>query len=242
VQDVFWAAHEGLPRESPGSDATARLLLQLAGPLPERPRVVDIGAGTGPASLLLACELGARVTAVDTHAPFLARLRTAADAAGLTDWIRTVEAPMQDLPLPDASADLIWAEGSAYIMGVDAALVAWRRLLAPNGVLVLTDATWTTPDPAPDAHAFWETAYPAMRTADAVVAAAQRAGWTLLGSYLLPDSDWDAYYGPLAARITELRAQRPEDAAALDAEDLEIEARRRYGDDYGYTGFVLRRR
>ncbi len=31
---------------------------------------------------------------------------------------------MEKLPLPDASADLVWAEGSAYVMGFDAALAA----------------------------------------------------------------------------------------------------------------------
>lgn len=70
--EIFWVAHTGLPREAPGSDATTRLLLRLAGPLPPQPRVIDIGAGTGPASLVLAAE-GAKVTAIDTHPPFLAR-------------------------------------------------------------------------------------------------------------------------------------------------------------------------
>jgi hypothetical protein len=34
---------------------------------------------------------------------------------------------MQDPPLDDGSADLIWAEGSVYIMAFDAALRSWRR-------------------------------------------------------------------------------------------------------------------
>ncbi|MGH3898944.1 MAG: hypothetical protein ACRDTA_11985 [Pseudonocardiaceae bacterium] len=54
--DIFWLAHTGLPREAPGSDATTRLLFRLAQPLAPQPRVIDIGAGTSPASLLLAAE------------------------------------------------------------------------------------------------------------------------------------------------------------------------------------------
>ncbi|MDN5748927.1 MAG: class I SAM-dependent methyltransferase [Pseudonocardia sp.] len=242
VRELFWAAHTGLPRESPGSTATTRLLLGLAGALPPRPRIVDIGCGAGPATVLLARETGGEVTAVDTHEPFLARLRAAAESAGLGGRVHALAASMDDLPLPDGAADLLWAEGSAYVMGFDAALRAWRRLLAPGGVLVLTEAEWTTIDPAPGARAFWDAGYPAMRTTGGNVTAAQDAGWTVAATYLLPDPDWDAYYSPLAARIAELRATHPGHDDALDEVGAEIAVRRAHGDDYGYTGYVLRPR
>lgn len=241
IEDVFWAAHEGLPREAPGSPVTTELLLRLAGPLPTAPRIVDIGCGAGPAAIALARTTGGEVTGVDLHEPFLRRLRATADTAGLGDRIRTVHASMQDLPLPDACADLAWADGSAYIMGFDTALRSWRRLLAPGGVLVLTEAGWTAPEPAPGARAFWDEAYPAMRDTAGNVAAALGAGWTVAATYLLPDSDWDAYYGPLAARLDEL-ARAGTDPAMLAEVAREIDVRREHGTDYGYTAYVLRPR
>lgn len=242
AEEIFWSAHYGLPREAPGSAATTRLLLRLAGALPSRPRVVDIGCGTGPASLQLAEEAGAQVVAVDNHPPFLEQLNSAAQDQGVADRIRTLDAWMEDLPLPDGCADLLWAEGSAYVMGVDAALRAWRRLLAPGGVLVLTEAGWTSDRPAKAARAFWEPAYPAMRSIAATVDAATAAGWTVAATYLLPESDWAEYYGPLAERIGQLRSARPDAAAVLDEVGREIEVRRAHGDDYGYVGYVLRPR
>lgn len=241
IEDVFRDAHEGLPRQAPGSNATTELLLRLAAPLPAAPRIVDIGCGSGPAALALAETTGGEVVAVDLHEPFLARLRDAAAAAGLDGRIETVTAAMQDLPLPDASADLVWAEGSAYLMGFDAALRSWGRLLAPGGVLVLTEAGWTTPDPAPGARAFWDAGYPAMRDTAANVDAASGAGWTVAATYLLPDADWDAYYGPLAARLDELR-RAGTDPAQLAEVGREIDVRRDHGADYGYTAYVLRPR
>lgn len=238
---VFWAAHDGLPRQAPGSTATTELLLRLAGPLPERPRIVDIGCGTGAASLPLAAATGGDVVAVDTHGPFLDRLRADARAAGLGDRVRALDAPMQDLPLPAGGTDLVWAEGSAYVMGFDAALAGWRRLLAPGGVVVLTEAVWTTPDPAPGARAFWDPAYPAMRTTAANATAAEAAGWTVVAVHLLPDADWAAYYDPMAARIARLRTDGL-DPAVLDELDREIDVRRAHGGDYGYAGYVLRPR
>ena len=242
TEEIFWLAHDGLPRQAPGSAATTRLLLRLAAPVATGPHVVDVGCGTGPASLLLAEEAGAEVVAVDLHEPFVERLRAAAAAAGLADRVRPVVAPMQDLPLPDMSADLVWAEGSAYIMGFDAALVAWRRVLAPGGVLVLTECEWTTAEPAAGARAFWDGGYPGMRRTDANVRAALEAGWSVAATYLLPDSDWAAYYDPLAARVEELRAQGVDPAVLDEVAGREIDVRRAYGTDYGYTAYVLRPR
>lgn len=61
----------------------------------------------------------------------------------------------------------------------------------------------------------------------------------MLATYLLPDSDWDAYDGPLAARIEELRAEGVPESLLADLGE-EIDARAAHGRDYGYTGYVLR--
>ncbi|MEU4560704.1 class I SAM-dependent methyltransferase [Actinoplanes sp. NPDC023936] len=238
---AFWRAHHDLPREAPGSAATTELLLRLAGALPAEPRVLDLGCGTGPATIALARLTGGHVTAVDLHEPFLERLTANARAAGVGDRIETRLASMDDLDVAPGSADLIWAEGSAYIMDFDAALAAWKPLLAPGGVLVLTEAEWLTPTPAAGAREFWDPGYPAMRTTAGNVEAAQRAGWTVRAAYVLPDSDWDEYYRPLAASIERLRREGvPGDL--LDQVGAEIGVRAAHGADYGYTGYVLRPR
>ncbi|WP_434739605.1 class I SAM-dependent methyltransferase [Micromonospora sp. SH-82] len=241
LTEVFWRAHHDLPREAPGSEETTRLLLRLAGALPEAPTVLDVGCGTGPATVLLTQLTGGRVTGVDLHLPFLQALTERARRAGVADRVTTVNASMTQLPVAPGSVDLLWAEGSAYVMGFDAALTAWRPLLTPNGVLVLTEAEWTTPDPAPAAREFWTAGYPAMRSTAGNVEAAQRAGWTVCAGYLLPDSDWDDYYGPLADRIEQLRREGTP-AELLAAVGEEIELRAAHGRDYGYTGYVLRPR
>ncbi|GAA0246538.1 class I SAM-dependent methyltransferase [Cryptosporangium japonicum] len=239
TEDVFWRAHTDLPREAPGSEATTRLLLRLAGPLPSRPRVLDVGSGTGPATVLLAQLTGGDVTAVDRHEPFLARVTERAKAANV--HVGTLAASMDALPFAPGSVDLLWAEGSAYIMGFDAALAAWRPLLTPSGVVVLTEAEWSSDAPAPEARAFWDAGYPAMRTMPGNVAAIARAGWSIRAVYVLPDADWDNYYGPLAARIEELRAEGvPDDRLAAVREEIDV--RERHGADYGYTAYVLRPR
>ncbi|MEK9521689.1 bifunctional class I SAM-dependent methyltransferase/N-acetyltransferase [Streptomyces venezuelae] len=237
--DSFFALHHGLPRQGPGSDATTRRLLALCGPLPERPRVLDLGCGPGRSALLLAAEAGAEVTAVDLHEPFLDELRRSAADRGLDGSIHPLRADMGALPFPDGSFDLVWAESSAYAIGFDRALDEWRRLLAPGGTLVLTECVWTTGEPSPAARAFWEQHYP-LRTVTALSSAAVGAGYHVLGSLLQPEGDWAEYYGPLAARADAADTAVPGMAEAVAGARAEIAMRRDHGSDYGYAGFVLR--
>ncbi|MFD8635494.1 GNAT family N-acetyltransferase [Streptomyces sp. NPDC059533] len=244
--EAFFTLHHGLPRQAPGSDASTRHLLSLCGPLPKRPRVLDLGCGPGRSALLLAAEAGAdgaEVTAVDLHGPFLEELRAEARARGLADRVRTVRADMGALPaeeFPDGSFDLVWAEGSAYTIGFDTALARWRRLLAPGGTIVLTECEWTVAEPSPGARAFWDAQCP-LRSTAGNLAAAQSAGYRVLGVHHLPDSDWAEYYGPLAERVrTGSGAGSPAMEAALAATREELDVRARHGHEYGYTGYVLR--
>ncbi|MFF7814376.1 GNAT family N-acetyltransferase [Streptomyces sp. NPDC007945] len=237
--DAFFALHHGLPRQGPGSDATTRRLLALAGPLPERPRVLDLGCGPGRSALLLAAEAGAEVTAVDTHEPFLDELRAAAAARGLAGSVHAVRGDMGAPPFPDGSFDLVWAESSVFVLGFDRALAEWRRLLAPGGTLVLTECVWTTTAPAPQARAFWDEHYP-LRTVAELAAVAVGAGYHVLGTFLQPDGDWDEYYVPLAAHADAADTSVPGMAGAVAAARAEIALRRDHGGDYGYAGLVLR--
>ncbi|MFE2021711.1 GNAT family N-acetyltransferase [Streptomyces sp. NPDC059499] len=240
--NAFFALHHRLPRQSPGSDATTRRLLALAGPQPDRPRVLDLGCGPGRAALLLAAEAGAEATAVDLHQPFLDELREAAEARGLGDRIRTVRADMADLGGPefaDGSFDLVWAEGSAYFIGFDTALRDWQRLLAPGGSMVITECVWTTDAPSEGARAFWER-HGSLRPVAANTAAAVAAGCHVLGVLVQPESDWDEYYVPLAERAAAADPSAPGMAQALAATAEELAMRRDHGTEYGYAGYVLR--
>ncbi|MEU2560513.1 bifunctional class I SAM-dependent methyltransferase/N-acetyltransferase [Streptomyces longispororuber] len=242
IHDAFFALHHGLPRQGPGSDTTTRRLLALAGELPDRPRVLDLGCGPGRSALLLAAEAGAagaEVTAVDLHEPFLDELRAAARARGLDGSVRAEAADMGALPHPDGSFDLVWAESSVYCLGFDTALRTWRRLLAPGGTLVVTECEWTTDRPSAEARAFWNGQY-RLRTTEENTRAALAAGYSVLGVVPQPESDWEEYYAPLRARADAADPGRPGMAEALAATRAELAMRRDHGAEYGYTGYVLR--
>jgi len=88
-------------------------------------RVVDLGAGTGISSRLLAAH-GAEVIAVEPNA---AMREGAAPAPNVTWVARTAE----DTGLPDASADLVTAFQAFHWFDAEAAIAEMRRLLRPGG-------------------------------------------------------------------------------------------------------------
>ena len=106
--------------------------------LPPPPaRVLDVGAGTGFLSILLARH-GYDMTAVDLSEGMLGRLKAKAGDAGLE--ITTIHADAGETPVEafDAVVErhLLWT-----IPGPRAALEAWRRS-APLGRLVLVESLW----------------------------------------------------------------------------------------------------
>lgn len=243
---AFFALHHGLPREGPGSRESTARALALAQPLPAMPRVLDIGCGPGMQTMDLAALLpAASIVAVDLHPAFVEETRRRAEERGVAPRVEVREADMTALPLDDASFDLVWCEGAAYVMGLPAALAAWRRLLRPGGRLALTEAVWLTGDPPEVVRRFWQAGYPAMTNVSGCRAIIEQAGYELRGDFVLPISAWwDEYYRPLQARMEALAAARGGDpvvARVLDEHREEIAMHERHGDCYGYAFFVMGR-
>ena len=108
---------------------------------PERPLVIDLGAGTGTGALALARRLPhARVVAVDVDESMLEHLRHKADEAGVADRVRTVQADL-DRPWPALGpADLVWASASLHHMAdPGAAFAQVRTVLRPGGLLAVAE-------------------------------------------------------------------------------------------------------
>ncbi|WP_218155455.1 MerR family transcriptional regulator [Poseidonocella sedimentorum] len=125
----FMEVFAGLGWWGPGTaDATRRTL----GMLPFAPgTILEIGCGPGMATMTLAEATRARITATDTAEVALDKLRARIAAGGFADQIAVQNVDMAALPAPERPWDVIWAEGSAYIIGVERALRDWRQLCAP---------------------------------------------------------------------------------------------------------------
>ncbi|WP_435738151.1 class I SAM-dependent methyltransferase [Cellulosimicrobium sp. PMB13] len=139
-------------------------------PSPTR-TVVDLGAGTGTGTLALARAFpGAQVVAVDSSPVMLGRLRAAADAAGVGDRVRTVEADLDAGWPATGEADLVWASASMHhVADPDRVLRDACAALAPGGVVAVVEMTGTTPALPPSVGR------PGLE--DRLAAAMTHAGW-----------------------------------------------------------------
>jgi ubiquinone/menaquinone biosynthesis C-methylase UbiE len=243
ARQVFFELHSDLPREGPGNDEVTTQAWSLLPPLPEHPQILDLGCGPGMQTVQLARLSQGTITAVDLHQPFLEQLAQRAEASGLSDRITPLKADMGNLPLPPASIDVIWAEGSAYILGFVNALRQWRSLLKRPGYLCVSELCWIRPNPPAAAVEFWQTEYPGMETLEANLALIKTAGYLPLAHFLLPNSAWwEHYYTPLEGRLNTLvahHANNPTAMAVLDSHRHEIEICRQYSDYYSYVFFIL---
>jgi SAM-dependent methyltransferase len=244
LDELFFEVHRDLPREGPGRDRYTERAYRLLPPL-ERPRVLDIGCGPGGPTMAVAVVSGGEVIGIDVHRQYLDQLQARIDAAGVGDRVRAVQMSMFEIEYPDGSFDLVWAEGSIFIIGFARGLRDWRRLIRPGGCLAVHEMAWFKDDPPDELADFWQAAYPAITTIDGNLAMIADAGYRLLGHFTLGDDAWwPEYYGPLEERIATLRAKYVDDAAALARlaeEQSEIDLYRRYKDWYGSVFFVMQR-
>ncbi len=243
--ELLVALHEGLPRLGPGNTASTLRALKLCDELPAAPRILDVGCGTGAQTLALASQTDGHITATDLFPAFLAPLDASIQEQGLHERVHTQAADMNDLPFAEDSFDLIWSEGAIYIMGFDTGLTKWKPLIKQGGYLVVSEVSWFKPEPPAPLEEFWNSHYPAIRTAKDNLIAAQNLGWTHVGNFHLPIEAWTTdYYGPLKHRLPIFRETYSHDQDAQEVADMtdhEMDLLSSYSDFYGYEFYILRR-
>lgn len=211
--EAFFRLHDGLEREGPGSAEDVAWAAAIAD-VPRNARILDAGCGAGAdVPALLAAAPEGHVVAVDSHEPFIERVR-----AAHADEPR-VSARTGDMLAPEGPFDLIWSAGAVYFRGIAATLAGWRDALAPHGAVAFSEPCFFVESPSEDARAFWD-GYETLSEAELSRAVAD-AGYRTLGARRLSDEAWEAYYGPLDARVALLR---PGADAALSATLDESEA------------------
>ncbi len=236
MTDIFY----GLPRQGPGSIQTTQRALALCNQLPSQPVVLDSGCGTGMHTRTLAENLNdATIIGYDFIHKFVS------EAQQLTDdpQVHMLQADMNHLPVALQSVDLIWAEGSAYSIGFESALQKWYPFLRKGGYLAVSELVWLKPNAPTELQQFWADEYPAMQDRSRVESILTTNRYSLVDQFILPETDWLAYYQPIEDKIPALRDTYQQDVVALSIIDMlvvEIEMYHQYSDYYGYVFSIVR--
>jgi len=211
----------------------------------QRPRILDVGCGTGVPTLELAKLSDGEILALDIDQAALDELSRKAREAGVLGRVRIVNRSMLELDFEEESFDVIWSEGAMFAIGFSEALEQWRKFLKPGGFLVIHEVTWLRGDPPQEVASHWQRNYPALRTAPLYIEEVLRCGYELIAHIPLPEDIWWVdYYGPLEERLRELRNEPsdPELKKLIAEQQREIEMYKRSRKWYGSAFFVMRRR
>jgi ubiquinone/menaquinone biosynthesis C-methylase UbiE len=243
-KDIFFEVHQDLPREGPGRDKYTRKAFRML-PKIEKARILDIGCGPGGPTMELARLSDGHVIGLDIHQPFLDKLRQKIEEAGFSDRVQAIKGSMLEMNFEEESFDIIWSEGSIYIIGFEKGLKEWRRLLKPRGFLVVHEMIWLEPDPPREIEDYWKEVYPGIKTIQEDLESISRCGYKVIGHFPLPeDAWWEEYYTPLEERIQVLRKKYENDPralASLDEEQREVNLYRKYSRWYGSAFYVMQK-
>ncbi len=245
LDGYFYELFENLPRQGPGDSESTRRALALMGTLPDTVRVLDIGCGAGTQTIELAKNVGGTITALDNHQPFLDELSRRIAREGFSDRITAVNGSMLSLDFEKESFDVLWLEGSIFIIGFERGLTEFRPVLKPGGYIAVSDLCWLRDDPPQEIADFFGIEYPPIPTVAEVLEIIKKTGYELVGSFPLPESSWwDNYNRPLETAMGRMREKYP---ANPRVEELfgsvmrEIDMYRKYAKYYGYVFFIMRK-
>ena len=113
----------------------------LAGP--EGRYAIDMGTGTGQFAVYLG-RLGFRVIGIDISEKMVRKARDNARSYGL--WIDFQTQDAENLLFKDDTFDVIVSRNLLWTLpDPGKALKEWRRVLKPNGTLIVSDGMWMNP-------------------------------------------------------------------------------------------------
>ncbi len=106
--------------------------------------VLDVGCGAGIDTILAARAVGpsGRAIGLDLLEEMCERSRSHAQESGVGGWTEFVRGEMEDIPLPDASVDVVISNGVINLSPRKSRVLAEiRRVLRPDGRLSVADLT-----------------------------------------------------------------------------------------------------
>jgi len=172
----------------------------------ENPRILDIGCGTGVPTVELAKISGGDVTGLDDNENSLNMLKTKIKALGLDNQVRVINDSIFTMDFPEESFDIIWAEGSVFVMGFENSIKNWHRFLKSEGFLVIHDDN---------------------KAKDKKLELIKKHGYRLIDEFELSHQVWwDEYYKPLKLLIKKFQDKDPDDEKLineLNKDQMEID-------------------
>ena len=162
----------------------------------DRPRILDIGCGSGVPTMELARLGQGEVIGIDIDKSALDKLTKKIREAGFSDRVQAVNCSILDMAFPEESFDIMWSEGSIFVIGFKRGIQEWKRFLKPGGFMVIHDEKGNVAEKLQQIS---------------------KCGYKLLGYFILSeDTWWTEYFAPLERLIARSQTSYADDPHTLE--------------------------
>lgn len=234
--------YSSLERQGPGSPEVTMKALSFIDQLTSESQIADIGCGTGGQTMVLAHNTPGLITGVDLFPIFIDLFNRNAAKLNLQDRVKGIVESMDKLSFQKEELDLIWSEGSIYNIGFERGLNEWRKFIKTGGYIAVSEASWFTEKRPSEIEVFWQDAYPEIDTISNKLAQMQKAGYTPVASFILPEKCWTEHFYDPQVQVQEAFLKKF--AGNKMAEDFisnqrhETQLYYKYKEHYGYVFYI----
>jgi ubiquinone/menaquinone biosynthesis C-methylase UbiE len=236
--------HKDMPRQGSGRDKYTQKAFEMI-PVINKPKILDIGCGPGMQTIKLAKISNGKIIGIDIVEQFLEQLNESIKEEKLKDRVIAVNQSMLEIKYPEESFDILWAEGSIFIIGFEKGLSEWKKYIKPNGYLAVHEMAWLKNNPPKEISDYWKRVYPAITTIEDNLGIIEKCGYRIIGHFPLPeDAWWELYYTPLEKRLKDLKIKfkdNPKAMEMLEETQLEIDLFRKYNSWYGSVFYIMQK-
>jgi len=191
----------------------------------DKPRILDIGCGSGVSTLELARLTNGEIIGLDIDQNVLNRLNNKIKKTGLSKQVKTLHGSLIDMEFPDESFDIVWSEGSIFVIGFEKGLREWKRFIKPGGFMVIHDE---------------------MGNVEQKLEQIAMSGYELLGYFTLDIDIWrDEYFTPLEKLVNDTREKHTDDReifGVLNQAQSEVEFFKNYPERNRSICFVMKKK
>jgi ubiquinone/menaquinone biosynthesis C-methylase UbiE len=161
----------------------------------ENPLILDIGCGSGVPTIELAKLCDCRIVALDNDSSQLKLLERKLKEQGFTDRVEVLNRSITDMNFDAERFDVIWSEGSIFVIGFKKGLKKWRDFLKPGGFMAVHDER---------------------RDVEEKLRYIPHCGYRLLDYFILDrDIWWREYCSPLERELQKIRERYPDKPEVL---------------------------
>ena len=237
----FYIAYNDLDRLSPGSeDTTLKAIAMIDLNSSDELNIVDIACGVGTSTITLANYFeNSIVEGFDLFKHYKNSLEEKINENNLTDRVYAYEMDMKDPDFPNEEFDIVFCESSIEIIGFKKGLSEWKRLIKPNGYMIVSDISWLK-NPSPESRKFWKNIYSEVDMIKNKIEQIQNLGYEFVDYVIVPKQDWNNYYKKLEKNLDALSSDKSAKEFVKQIRK-EIGMYRSHSDDYSYVFYVMKK-